>query len=223
MTKKLIAILATLPVATLGAAGLAMADMVTVTNYNAAFVANSVTTVANSGGNTANGGTGGSAGAGGSVWGSDNDDNTTGNGGAAGNGGNGGSVTTGVAIATTDIRNDVNRNDTTVDLCGCEEDSNDVEDEEESDDVVVTNVNGAFLANGALTGADSGYNMTDGGSAGAGGNGGEVVGEDNDDNTTGTGGSAGAGGNGGIVSTGRADSLTSVVNWVNTNITHIRR
>ena len=67
MTKKFIAILATLPVATLGVAGLALADGdVIVSNYNDAYVQNVVVAGANTGWNTANGGNGGDAGNGGS-------------------------------------------------------------------------------------------------------------------------------------------------------------
>ena len=224
MTKKFIAILATLPVATLGVAGLALADGdVIVSNYNDAYVQNVVVAGANSGWNTANGGNGGDAGNGGSVWGSDNDDNVTGMGGAAGNGGNGGSVTTGDAVTMVDIMNVVNSNDTDVDLCACEEDENDAEEEDASDDVVVTNLNGALLGNAVVMGADSGWNMTDGGSAGNGGMGGNVDGDDNDDNTTGNGGVAGNGGNGGTVSTGMAGSGALLTNILNTNITRVRR
>ena len=224
MTKKFIAILATLPMATLGMAGLAMADGdVIVTNLNKAEVSNVVVAGANSGWNTANGGNGGSAGNGGSVWGSDNDDNVTGNGGAAGNGGNGGSVTTGIAVTDVDILNVVNHNTTDVDLCACEEDENDAEEEDASDDVVVTNLNGAGLLNIVGAGADSGWNMTDGGAAGNGGKGGKVAGEDNDDNTTGNGGAAGNGGNGGTVKTGDAGSFNVLTNLINTNITRVRR
>src|SRR3989344_1212276 len=155
MTKKFIAILATLPMATLGMAGLAMADGdVIVTNLNKAEVSNVVVAGANSGSNTANGG-------------------------------NGGSVTTGIAVTDVDILNVVNHNTTDVDLCACEEDENDAEEEDASDDVVVTNLNGAGLLNIVGAGADSGWNMTDGGAAGNGGKGGKVAGADNDDNTTG--------------------------------------
>ena len=224
MTKKFIAILATLPMATFGAAGLALADgNVIVANYNVAEVGNVVVAGANSGWNTANGGNGGDAGNGGSVWGSDNDDNVTGMGGAAGNGGNGGSVTTGNAVTMVDILNQVNTNDTDVDLCACAEDENDAEEEDASDDVVVTNVNGALLGNAVVMGSDSGWNMTDGGAAGNGGKGGKVAGEDNDDNTTGNGGAAGNGGMGGTVTTGAAGAGSLLTNILNTNITRIRR
>src|SRR3989344_7204595 len=185
MTKKFIAILATLPMATLGMAGFAMADVVVVSNSNSAMVVNQVMTGANSGGNTANGGSAGDAGNGGSVLGGDNDNNATGNGGAAGNGGNGRSVTTSPAIATTDIVNNINTNDTVVDLCGCDD------PEHQGGDhgfTKVKNRNNANVVNDALTGADSGYNAADGGTAGDGGKGGKVVGHDNDHNTTGNGG-----------------------------------
>ncbi len=214
MTKKLIALFATLPVVTLGAAGLALADGdVNITNVNTAIVENSATTIANTGGNTAMGGNGGMAGNGGAVLSSD-DGNMGGNGGNGGKGGNGGTVITGDAFAGTKFVNQVNTNDTEVNRCACN-------GEEDGDDNVV-NVNVGLLGNAAATIADSGSNMTDGGMGGDAGNGGNVEDSD-DDNVGGNGGAGNAGGNGGSTTTGMANAWTEIINIVNTNLTRILR
>ncbi len=227
MTKKLIALFATLPVATLGVAGLALADGdVTVENYNSAYVYNEVVTVANTGSNTASGGNGGMAGNGGAVLNS-SDGNMGGNGGNGGKGGNGGMVMTGNADAGTQIDNIVNTNDTEIDRCACngDEDGNDT----------VLNVNGygegeewyTYVGNYVGTVADSGYNNTDGGNGGDAGNGGNVE-ESDDDNAGGAGGNGGNGGNAGGgeaggVTTGYASGWTSITNLINYNLTRILR
>jgi len=189
-------------------------DDVNVSNSNGASVHNIVTSSANSGGNTANGGSAGGAGNGGSVWFSD-DDNTGGNGGAGGDGGNGGSVTTGTAGAYTNILNQANTNDTRVNLCGCEDDND--------GDTNVRNRNWAHVGNVVYSGANSGDNNADGGSAdGEGGNGGKVFGSD-DDNRGGNGGSAGDAGDGGTVRTGLAGSESWITNILNSNLTRVTR
>ena len=217
MTKKLIAILATLPVATLGAAGFALANdtgNVVVTNVNSAVVVNEVLTFASTGGNSSDGGSGGSAGNGGSVLNSD-DGNMGGNGGNGGMGGNGGTVMTGEAMAVTDILNDVNYNETDINRCEC--DNGDTEGDD-----VVTNVNGALLGNGVGTLADTGSNSTNGGSGGSAGSGGSVE-ESDDDNVGGNGGAGNAGGSGGSTTTGPSTAVSQLVNLINTNITRILR
>ncbi len=185
----------------------------TVYNENYAYVENSVTTVANTGGNSVNGGAGGSAGNGGSVVDSD-DDNAGGMGGNGGNGGAGGTITTGAAIAGTELTNIVNYNDTTIDRCACSGggDGNDT----------VYNGNVAYVGNGVLTFADSGANMAAGGSSADAGNGGSVV-NSGDNNTGGAGGKSGNGGAGGSISTGMSASWTGITNLVNQNITLIKR
>lgn len=185
----------------------------TVINENSAYVVNGTITSSNSGDNSASGGAAGSAGDGGDVV-SSGDENTGGNGGEAGNGGNGGTVLAGEAGAGTDIVSSVNYNETDINRCGCCCGG--------SGDDTVLNSNLGFLASGALTGANTGSNMTDGGSTSAGGTGGSVVLSD-DDNIGGNGGGSGSGGTGGTVYTSTAMSLTGVGSSVNTNITRIRR
>ena len=187
-----------------------------VKNSNAAIVVNVVNTDASTGGNDADGGNGGNSG---DVENDDGDeqdieDADTGNG---GNGGKGGSVTTGTAVATSVVTNDVNYNDTSVRAnCDCGRRGGDVETK-------VRNRNFAYVKNIVNTGANSGDNDANGGN---GGNSGDVENDDGDedqeidDATTGNG---GAGGQGGTVRTGRADSLSTVQNYVNTNVTRVVR
>ncbi|PJE64665.1 MAG: hypothetical protein COU90_02390 [Candidatus Ryanbacteria bacterium CG10_big_fil_rev_8_21_14_0_10_43_42] len=244
MKNRIIALAASLPITTLGFAGVALAgDDVTVINSNSAYVKNVVSSKADSGDNWAGGSTGGNGGNGGSVSnaGVDNDakGNTTG---AAGNGGAagfGGSITTGGALSTALVENHVNSNETEVDACGCEEEPVVEEPSGEGvevlnengghhgDDVFVMNKNRARVKNYVSSKADSGDNSADGSTGGNGGNGGSVSnagkGNDADDNTTGPAGNGGTGSEGGLIQTGAANSLTGVVNYVNRNITRITR
>jgi hypothetical protein len=94
-----------------------------ITNGNTSNVSNSVTTSANTGGNTSTGGHGGDAGFGGSAFaaGGSSSAATGGAGGFGGDGGNGGFITTGNAISTSDVRNDLNSTETTIDAgCACD-------------------------------------------------------------------------------------------------------
>jgi hypothetical protein len=241
MKNRILALAASLPVATLGFGGIALAgDDVVVINSNSAHVVNVVKSKADTGDNWAGGSTGGNGGNGGSVSnvgsGNDADDNTTGAAGAGGNAGVGGTVITGSALSSALVENHINSNETEVDACGCEEGVvegdgagalNDHEEEEDGDDVFVKNKNRAHVKNIVKSKADSGDNDADGSTGGNGGNGGSVsnVGEDNDadDNTTGPAGAGGTGSDGGWVATGAADSLSAVVNYINRNITRITR
>jgi len=192
---------------------------VDVTNTNSANVSNDVDVSSSTGGNDADGGSGSTAGDGGDVNYSD-DNNSAGNGGNGGNGGDGGVIVTGDAYADALVTNDLNYNRTRVELCGCEEDS-------EDGDVSVSNDNGASVSNNVDVRAKTGYNVADGGDAsececGAAGDGGDVTYSD-DDNSAGDGGDNGDAGWGGLISTGSATSFATVFNTVNTNVTRIRR
>lgn len=113
---------------------IAYAGTIRIVNNNSADISNAVSTTAISGGNV-------SRGEGGGMGGDSGDlilDNTNslitsgmraGNGGRGGNGGNGGTITTGEAIATTQIRNDINTTETEVaDVLDetCDSESNDM-------------------------------------------------------------------------------------------------
>lgn len=228
MTKKVIALISTLPVAALGVAGIAFADDngdTFVGNWNSAYVLNAVGTGASTGGNSANGGDGGAAGNGGSVLNSD-DGNTGGNGGNGGAGGNGGSVTTGSATAVSSVTNQVNTNDTEINRCACAE-----EDEDINGDDVVMNFNGwseeyeggVYVGTIVGTGADTGSNNTDGGNGYYENNDGGNVEESGDKNIGGNGGNNGEGGTGGTVKTGDSKADAKLLNFINTNITRILR
>jgi len=185
------------------------AGPVRVINGNESVVLVGVGTAANSGGNTADGGDGGDSGKGGSVVLSD-DDNTGGNSGRGGDGGNGGSVRSGSAIATSQVGVTTNSNVTRVSTdCGCYTSVG---------KTVVVNRNSSFTGVGALTGANSGRNASDGGSGGNTGNAGSVILSD-DGNTGGNGGRGGRGGDAGSVTTGDAVSYTGVSVLANRNNT----
>ncbi len=178
---------------------------------NGAYVKNDVDTTASTGGNDANGGDAGNTTTGGNVKNSD-DDNTAGNTSNA-NGGTGGTILTGDAVATSLVGNDVNSNKVKITVgCGCE---NNV------DDINVNLNNGAKVKNYVDTKAKTGKNDANGGSAGNNTTGGNVKYSD-DNNTAGNTSNANAG-SGGIIVTGWADSLSTVVNTVNSNIVRIRR
>ncbi|TAL49514.1 hypothetical protein EPN83_00350 [Patescibacteria group bacterium] len=141
---------------------------ITVNNSNWASVTNTVNTTASSGNNTANGGSGG----------------------------NGGTIVTGDAGALSIVTNDVNYNDTDIDVdCGCK------------GDITVDNHNGARVTNTVNTTASSGNNVANGG--------------DGSHSHHHHGGSSG--GDGGIIVTGDAGAIGDVANIVNSNITRIRR
>lgn len=186
--KKLIAFASAAAFLVSAVPALANGSGVTVENNNAAYVKNEVTTVASTGDNVSLGGSSVNK-----VKGHDNDNNTS-------NGGNGGSITTGNASAGTVVSNTVNTNRTKVKQpCECE------------GEVKVENNNRAKVKNYIGTFADTGLNLTAGGSTEN-----KVKGAHNDDNEA-------NGGDSGSVNTGNADAWTSVTNIVNKNVTRIRR
>jgi len=93
---------------------------VVVTNVNNATVTNNAEVIANTGKNSANGGTSGSGGSGGAALGGYFGFNMGGDGGASGAGGDGGTISTGDALASSLIVNDVNSNDTTISILSCD-------------------------------------------------------------------------------------------------------
>lgn len=230
MIKKIITSSVLMPLLSVGLyATPALADDVlniSVINNNDAYVTNYVDVTAKTGGNNADGGTGSAAGDGGDIYngnsGDDVEDSSTGNGGNGGNGGAGGLIVTGGAVATSYLTNDVNFNKTKIDVpCDCNDFGN--------VNITVNNYNDAHVTNHVDVKAKTGHNDANGGDSGCGcdggGNGGDINnnGDDVQNSHTGSGGNAGAGGAGGTIITGVADSLSSVVNLVNHNITRIRR
>lgn len=204
-----------------------------VTNENYSYVTNEIDASAKSGFNIAAGARGGNGAwggnAGNSNQGNNAEESSTGHGGRGGNGGDagsGGNITTGNAFVTIGVQNTANTNDTMVTRRGGE----DIDDD--NGVVRVMSSNNAGITNTIGARARSGFNVAgagDAGNGGPGGNGGnmEQTGEDDVDSShTGSGGTGGTGGNGGAggsISTGVADSLTEVVNVLNTNITRVRR
>lgn len=187
-----------------------------IANSNIACVENSAITVAKTGDNIADGSYAGNGGTAGGIVNSgdeDIDESSTGNGGSGGDSGIGGTVSTGIAIATTNITNDVNKNVQPV-----------------GDETVLMNRNMARLSNKVITIADTGDNKAGGSIAGTGGNGGTISsgghhkdGGSIDDSTTGGGGTGGSTSEGGMVISGDASSNTTIMNIVNRNITRVRR
>ncbi|OGF83326.1 hypothetical protein A3B18_01635 [Candidatus Giovannonibacteria bacterium RIFCSPLOWO2_01_FULL_46_13] len=230
MIKKIIASTVLMPAMALGlyaAPVLASMDFenndVIVKNSNWASVTNVVASSASTGGNDANGGNGSNGGNGGDITnsGDDVEESGTGNGGNGGNGGEGGGIQTGEAISSAKAVNFVNSNKTSLSLlCGCAEDLDDVE----GNYIKVKNRNDATVTNVVASGADTGNNVADGGTADNGGNGGSIdnSGEDVENVGTGNGGHGGNGGLGGLVITGGAYSKAKAFNVVNKNVTRIR-
>lgn len=224
--KKIIALVSSLPLATFGFAGVALADdegNTYVSNNNSAYVLNVVTATSNTGGNAAGGSTGGNGGNAGDISnsGDDVDDSSTGDGGNGGNGGYGGTVVTGEASAEAGVINSVNTNETKIDRRGCDcKKDNDVE----GDDVVENN-NVSLVGTSVGAQANTGINVAVGSEGGKGGKGGAIdnSGDDVEDSHTGNGGHGGTGGPGGLVKTGPSYSRAGVVNVIGTNITRILR
>lgn len=193
-----------------------------VMSANGGMVVNEVAAVANTGGNDADGSYAGHGGRGGDITnrGDDVDDSTTGNGGRGGNAGDGGLINTGNAIATAGADNDVNRNSTTINSCGCE-------GEGEGDHTMVKSRNRGAVLNGVMAAANTGDNWVGGSEAGNGGRGGDIDnkrgGDDVEDSDTGNGGAGGNGNVGGTVVTGAADSLAGSMTILNRNTTRIVR
>jgi hypothetical protein len=99
----------------------AFADSITVTNENSATITNSVNVTADSGGNTSTGAMGARGARGGDATGT-RGSLTAGDGGAGGSGGSGGMITTGEAIATVVIENDINTTTTEIEDMDSDED-----------------------------------------------------------------------------------------------------
>jgi hypothetical protein len=103
----------------LGVSPIAYAGTIRIVNNNSADITNAVSTTAISGGNVSHGEGGGVGGNGGELVLDNTNSSITGDvrgghGGRGGNGGHGGTITTGEAIATTQIRNDINTTETVV-------------------------------------------------------------------------------------------------------------
>jgi hypothetical protein len=164
-----------------------------VTNVNFANVTNNVTVGAFTGDNVTVGGDGGNGGF--ACKGSAN-------GGAGGS--NSGDIITGAAYAEAKVVNKVNTNITKVGVncVNCQD----------TDDVIVKNMNMANVGNGVGVGADTSDNYAVGGNGGKGGF------------TFGGSANGGAGGsNSGDITTGGAYAGAKVINVVNTNITRVRK
>ena len=177
-------------------------------------VKNYVTTTSDTGGNASIGGGASTSVSGGNVKNSD-DNNTAGNGGGnSSTGGNGGKVKTGDAISTSLVLNDVNSTDIKV-KTSCECDDGKIKIKVRNEDT--------YVKNKVTTTADTGWNSSVGGGATTDVSGGNVKNSD-DNNTAGNGGgNSSTGGDGSKVKTGNADSLSSVVNVVNSTTVRVRR
>ena len=178
-------------------------------------VTNTVTTIADTGSNTANGGDASTlVKKSGNVLGSNNDGNTTSAGGNTSTGGEGGLIETGDAWAKSKVTNDVNSTYIKVKTpCGCEGDV----------DVYVKNKR-TDVNNGVTTLADTGLNDANGGSADTTvKKSGNVKGSDNDHNATSAGGNDSTGGLGGIVLTGASTAKSKVSNTVNSTVIRIKK
>ena len=195
----------------------------TIYNRNSAVVNNMIMTRANTGLNMADGSYAGDGGSGGAIVNSSGDveQSGTGAGWTGGNAGVGGTIATGNATATSDVTNLVNSNLTDINRCGCSATSTDCDCSNDR----IRNQNRAFVGNGVLTDASSGINNAVGSYAGDGGAGGAIVnnGDEVDSSTTGPGANGGTSAAGGYIQTGDANSLTTVINVVNRNLTRILR
>jgi hypothetical protein len=231
MVKKIIASTILMPALSLGLyAAPVLADFdfeensIIVTNTNSATVSNVVTSIATTGGNTANGGNGGWGGDAGSISsnGDDVEDASTGRGGRGGNGGDGGGIETGSATSDVVVANVVNSNKTTLNLLNSEEE--DVDFEENTVELNNNNYH-ADVLNSAASVADTGVNTANAGNGKAGGDSGSVSNSGDDDLEevgTGNGGNGGNGGMGGVAITGSSLSKVRVFNLINRNIVRFR-
>ena len=218
-------------------------DDVRVSNSNSAFVVNHTEASASTGGNYASGAEGGDAGKGGDIENDGKNQNVNGsdagNGGDGGDADSGGTVKTGDAAAVAVTTNVVNKNDTDVDSCGCEDElvvgegsQVIIEEDDNHGDVTVRNRNHAVLFNGTEARAKTGYNGASGAEGGDGEDGGDIENEGQNGNQNVNDSNAGDGGNGGDatgetaggwVETGAATSFARTLNVVNKNITRVRR
>lgn len=234
-------------------------DTVTIENY--ASVQNNISSVASTGNNYAGGSIAGNGGNGGnatlSLTSQQQVDPKAGNGGDGGNVTKGGQITTGDASASTEVKNEVNTTEVTLErtsaaaqtCSSCEEKGcksncdrcnkcskkTSKTTTENNDTVVVKNV--ADVVNNVRSAAKTGDNSAAGSTAGNGGNGGnasmqshtETDGYDAPEHTTvppviaGNGGKGGSVEAGGIISTGKANTWTTVFNMINKNIVRLKR
>ena len=198
---------------------------INIVTINRGNIDNVTTADSHTGNNTALGSTGGAGGLGGDVVSAGNENNggaSAGNGGSGGSAGAGGFVETGDASADAGTENSLNGTDAEVAFdCECG-DINSV-----TLDLITDNndYNNKILNRTGAT-ARSGDNRAEGSVGGVGGVGGDVSGgtgsENNGGASAGTGGAGGAGGLGGEVHTGKADSKSAAVNWLNTTFLRVR-
>jgi len=178
-----------------------------VKNTNEALVENVVAVSATTGSNTADAGSASNKVSGADVSTSESGPITTGNGGNTATGGQGGIITSGNALASAHVENNVNYNETEVSSSA-------------EGDVRVRNRNGASVGNLAAVSADTGLNVADGGRAKN-----KVRGADVSSSSSwgaisaGNGGNDSTGGMGGDILTGTVEAHARVVNNINTNIT----
>ena len=212
----------------------------TITIENNAEVANCITSVATTGGNFAGGGI---AGNGGSIYlvQEESEDPKAGDGGDGGDVAKGGSVTTGDASVSTEVKNEVNLNDIAIERSAssgvASTDSNKCDNEYGHCRKTTTNTssennakieirNNTNVVNQLTSKAETGYNEAEGSLAGNGGEGGTIEGQIGYSYAPIIAGNGGKGGNveaGGVVSTGKADTFTSVFNFINKNVVRIKR
>jgi hypothetical protein len=183
-----------------------------VENSNSAYISNSVWTSALTGGNVIATGDGGASDSGKTV--AVGGSNATGGAAVGGAGGeNSGDITSGNAMASTKVTNDVNTNKTNIKACsGCFSFGK----------TEVENRSKARIGNEVTAGAGTGENGIGTGFGGTGDSCKTVaVGGSNATGGTAVGGAGGK--NSGDIESGDALARTKVVNTVNTNITRIRR
>lgn len=205
--KKLIALATVLSIVGGGASALASGN-ISVTNHNSATVTNSLSVTSSTGYNTSNGAQATNETSGGSVMNS-NFDNHAGNGGSTVMGGHGGTIVTGAAVATADISNEINTNQTSIDATNWA-----------TNHIKVKNTNGLDLVNVGTGAAQSGDNVSNGAKAKSETEGGNVH-TSGASNHAGNTGSSVHGGMGGSITTGDAGVGSSVINVLNRNITRI--
>ena len=192
-----------------------------ITNLNGGAIISGTTATANTGGNTAGGSRGGNGGSAGDV--EAEDGNMNNGGAAAGNGGNGGNASAGGWVETGDADaeagsiNQLNSNDTDIEIA----------DDMNSSGLIVTGASVGLIAEVTGAGANAGENSARGSRGGRGGQGGEVEADDTGSNnnggaTAGNGGNGGVGSTGGEVKTGKSTSAAGSLNVLNTNIVRVR-
>ncbi|KKR21816.1 MAG: PE-PGRS family protein [Parcubacteria group bacterium GW2011_GWE2_39_37] len=216
-------------------------DVITIENN--ANVENCITSVATTGGNYAGGSIAGNGGDGGDVnlVQEESEDPKAGNGGDGGNVTQGGSVTTGDASVYTEVKNEVNLNEVTIERsAGATTSSTDgdkcdneyghcrktVKNTYSENNATIEVKNNTQVANQLTSKAETGYNEAKGSLAGDGGQGGSIGGQIGYSYAPIIAGNGGKGGSveaGGVVSTGKADTQTKVFNFINKNVVRIKR